>query len=118
MSTVSDFPTSPTPNRLVDLPPEHQRNVIWYEYEDGSIDCNVQPCALKKWQLSYEGLDTTDFDTMMDHFVLARGKVDNFSFTHLRDGLIYSGVTYADFKIGKHPKYWVGMLEITLQKFL
>jgi hypothetical protein len=122
MATVSIYPDpsngGPLINRLVDMPPEHQRNVIKYEYEDGGCDVNVQPCSLKKWQLDYEGLTTAEMQAVLDHFNLAKGRVNTFPFFHARIGVTYAGVSYADLKIGKHPKKWVGMLQVTLQAFI
>lgn len=122
MATVSTYPDptngGPLINRLMDQPVEHQRNVILYEYEDGACDVNVQPCAVKKWQLQYEGLTTAELQTLLDHFNLAKGRVNTFPFTHPRDSITYTGVSYDNFEIGKHPRYWVGMVNVTLQKFL
>lgn len=122
MATVSAFPTPSNGGveylRLTDLPIEHLQNVTKYVMEDGSCEVNVQPCAVQKWQLDYDGLDETQAQTLIAHRDLAKGRVNDFSFFHARDGVNYSGAKYFEFERIKHQKWWSQPIRIVLIKLL
>lgn len=120
MATVSAYPTpnnsGPAINRLTDLPAEFK--VIRYEFDDGGAEVNVMPCGVQRWQLDYEGLSSADAATLLTHFNLAKGRVNDFSFTHPREGVIYTGVKYESFVISDHQKHWALPRKIVLVKFV
>lgn len=117
---AADFPdgtntAGPYALRLFDQPTEYK--VERYEYEDGGVDVNVQPCGLRSWVLVYEGLSESDITTLRTHWNDARGMVEEFNFYHRRDATLYASVKYKEFKIGKHPKKWANSARVVLVQF-
>lgn len=119
MSTIADYPdgigtAGPYISRLMDQPLEFQ--VIRYEYEDGGLDVNVQPCGVRRWILEYEGLSAADVITIRDHFILAKGRVNNFEFYHRRDVATYDNVRYVEFSLPSRQKSWSNVVTVTLER--
>jgi len=113
---VSDFPNSIMQTKLVEPPIIYP--VTRLDYDDGGQDVNVAPCGLKRWLLTYEGLDPADFQTLIDHFNEAQGPVGPFNFTGPRDAVAYTGVTYESLNVPPHPKIWSLNLEIVLRAYV
>lgn len=120
MATISAYPVQaeggPRINRLSDFPIEFQ--TIDYEYDDGGIDVNVQPCGVARWLLEYEGLTAAELQTLVNHYNLAKGPVNDFSFAHPRDGVTYTGVKYEKIEIPRHTKHWALSFKATLWKLM
>ena len=116
--TISDYPTDAVLGAdvltVIDQPIEFQFERVLFE--DGSAAVNVQPCGLQRWQLFYDGLDTTQRQTLMDHYNAAQQSVNDFTFTHPRTDLIYTGVKYESVRIPRHVRQWSLGLEVTLFK--
>lgn len=118
MSTIADYPdgigtAGPYISRLIDQPVEFQ--VVRYEFEDGGLDVNVQPCGVRRWILEYEGLSASDVSTIVTHFNLAKGRVNNFEFYHRRDATTYANVRYADLSLLSRQKSWSNAVTVTLE---
>lgn len=77
-----------------------------FEYEDGGLDVNVQPCGQRRWTLEYAGLSAADVDTLRAHWSLARGTSYEFSFYDRRTGQTFDRVKYESFRLGAHVKQW------------
>ncbi|MFZ9311168.1 MAG: hypothetical protein ACO24O_06680 [Arenimonas sp.] len=78
----------------------------------------MMPCGVQRWQLDYEGLTEDEAQTLLDHFETAKGRVNDFSFTHPREGVIYTGVKYDSFVVNDHTKYWALPRRVVLVKFV
>ena len=117
---AAEYPTpsiaGPTINKLIDQPIQYERTV--YEYEDGGVDVNIQPCGMRRWVLIYEGLSAAEVTTLRTHYDDARGKVETFSFYHSRDATTYTGVQYESFQILKHERYWAKNVRVVLVKLV
>lgn len=77
-----------------------------FEYEDGGLDVNVQPCGQRRWTLEYAGLSAEDVATLRAHWNLARGTSYEFSFYDRRTGQTFDRVKYESFRLGAHVKQW------------
>lgn len=119
MATIADYPdgigtAGPYISRLIDQPVEFQ--VIRYEFEDGGLDVNVQPCGVRRWILEYEGLSASDVSTIITHFNLAKGRTNNFEFYHRRDVATYDNVRYVDLSLPSRQKSWSNAVTVTLER--
>lgn len=119
MATITDYPdgsatAGPYIARLLDQPTEYQSTL--YEFEDGGVDVNIQPCGVKRYVLEYEGISTTDVSTIVTHFNNAKGRVNDFEFYHRREATTYSGVKYVEIKINRRPRSWVANMTVTLER--
>lgn len=119
MATIADYPdgigtAGPYISRLIDQPVEYQ--VMRFEYEDGGMDVNVQPCGVRRWVLEYEGLSASDVSTIVTHFNLAKGRVNNFEFYHRRDLTTYANVRYVSMELPSRQKYWSSPVIVTLER--
>lgn len=117
----ADYPdgvntSGPTISKLLDQPTEFKTTV--FEFEDGGVDVNVQPCGFKKWTLEYDGLTESEITTLRTHFNACKGATTSFNFYHRRDATLYPNVFYVEFKIGRHRKKWSTPVEVTLGSFL
>lgn len=121
MAVVADYPdgvgtAGPTIANLnvipIDYQPEIERN------EDGGVEINVQPCGLRKWELSYEGLSYADFELIRTHINLAKGRVNEFDFYSREEAFTHSGVQYFSVEVPQHQKHWSKGLRVTLCKFI
>ena len=119
MATIVDYPdgvatAGPLITRLMDQPVEFE--ATQYLYEDGGIDVNVQPCGVQRWLVEYEGISVTDVTTLITHFNLAKGRVNDFEFYHRRNVATYAGVKYVELRINRRPRSWVANVSVTLEK--
>lgn len=115
MSNITAYPVSVTINKI--LEPLIEYPVIKYEYDDGGCSTNVQVCGLKRFILTYQGLSSTDFQTIITHFNLAEGLKNYFDFVNPHDSVTYENVFYENLSIGEHVKSWALNLEVTLRTF-
>ena len=116
MATIGAYPTSVYIDTLIDVPVEY--GVERYEFEDGGMEVNVQPCGIRRWELRYTGLSSTDTDTLRTHFNNAKGRTNDFSFTHRRDSTTYTGVKYVSFTLPARVKNWSNEATVILEKLL
>lgn len=121
MATIAAYPTQtvgggPLINTLVRHPVEYP--ITRYEYEDGGVDVNVSPCGLLRWELFYEGLTSAELQTLVDHFNLAKGRVNDFNFYDHHEASTYSGVAYGSFEINDHRHKATLFANVVLLKFL
>lgn len=119
MATIADYPdgigtAGPYISRLIDQPIRYE--VIRYEYEDGGMDVNVQPCGVRRWVLEYEGLSASDVSTIVTHFNLAKGRVNNFEFYHRRDLTAYANVRYMTLELPARARSWSNQVTVTLER--
>ena len=114
MATIGAYPTSVYIDKLIDRAIEYR--VERYEFEDGSLEVNVQPCGIRRWELRYTGLSVTDLNTLRTHYKNAKGRVNDFSFTHRRDATTYTGVKYVSFDIPPRSKNWINEAVVVLEK--
>jgi hypothetical protein len=114
MATIGAYPTSVYIDTLIDRAIEYR--VERYEFEDGSLEVNVQPCGIRRWELRYTGLSVTDLNTLRTHYNDAKGRVNDFSFTHRRDATTYTGVKYVSFDIPARSKNWINEAVVVLEK--
>ena len=120
MATVANFPdeimtAGPYVARLFTYPVEFP--VLHYEFEDGGHDVNVQPCGLRRFELLYEGITAAEVQTLVDHYNLAKGRTNDFSFYHRHLEDTFAGCTYEAFEIQKHPKKWACFVRAVLVRF-
>lgn len=116
MATIGAYPTSVYIDTLIDQPIEYR--VTRYEFEDGGVDVNVQPCGVRRWELRYTGLSVNDLNTLRTHYNNAKGRVNDFSFTHRRDLTTYTGVKYVSFTVPPRQKNWINEATVILEKLL
>ena len=116
MATVSIYPTSIRINKLVEPPIEYPQTR--YEYEDGGQDVNVSPCGLKRFVMTYEGLSSSELNTLNGHYDEAKGRTHTFDFTNPRDSILYTGVSYESFDIQRHEKSWALGLNVVLRVYV
>lgn len=120
MASITAYPSpaasGPRINKMVIPPLEFP--VTRYEYDDGGLDVNVQPCGLQRWILSYEGLTAVELAQIVDHFNLALGRVNDFSWTEPRFGEVFTGTKYESLEIPDHRKKWALLCNVVLWKFL
>jgi hypothetical protein len=119
MATVADYPdgigtAGPYISRLMDQPIEY--NVTRYEFEDGGVDVNMQPCGVKRWVLEYEGLAAADVTTLVNHFNTAKGRVNDFEFYHRRDAQTYGSVKYVSIDLPARARSWSNNVTVILEK--
>lgn len=119
MSTITEYPVpaagGPVINQLIAEPKQYR--VVRYEYEDGAGEVNVPVCGLQRWVLRYQGLSVAETQVLIDHFNLAKGQVNDFTFANPQDSTSYTGVTYEKIEIPAHTKYWAGNVNVTLRLF-
>jgi hypothetical protein len=118
MATIGNYPdgvgtAGPYISRLIDVPIDYA--VTRYEFEDGGVEVNVQPCGIRRWQLDYEGLSTSDLATLTTHFNNAKGRVNDFSFYHRRAATTYSGVKYVSLDLSPRAKNWSNGATVILE---
>lgn len=101
--------------RIVDQPAEY--GYAKYEFEDGSIDVNVQPVGNRRWQLEYTGLSAAEVAVLAGHYNGARGRVTTFRFYHRRDGVIYS-CRYVSMTLPQRERAWSNDVQVVLEALL
>lgn len=120
MATIAAYPTQsiggPLINRLIEHPTEYP--ITRYEYEDGGEDVNISPCGLKRWDLFYDGLTPTELQLLVDHWNLAKGRVNDFNFYDHHANTTYSGMQYGSFEINEHVHKQTLFAQTVLVKFL
>lgn len=120
MGTIAAYPSpsqgGPLINKLIIPPLEY--TVIRYEYDDGGLDVNVQPCGLQRWVLGYEGLTAAELAQIVDHYNLAQGRVNEFNWTDPRTATTFTGVKYESLDIPDHVRKWALGASVVLWKFL
>ena len=116
MANVSAYPHTIGVAKLVKPPMEYPQ--VRYEYDDGGVDVNVSPCGLQRFILTYEGLSSTDAQTILDHYDEAKGKTHTFDFTNPRDSVLYSGVSYESLDVQDHVKSWSLNLNVVLRVYV
>ena len=119
-SIIGDYPdgsnvAGPTISLLIDAPTEHV--VEKYQFDDGGMDVNIQPCGSRQWTLEYDSLTQAEIALLRGHWNLARGKTRGFSFYSRRDATVHSGVRYLNFRIGRHSRNWAVPVTVTLVKY-
>ena len=77
---------------------------------------NVQPCGVQRWLVEYEGISVSDVTTLITHFNLAKGRVNDFEFYHRRNVATYAGVKYVELRINRRPRSWVANVSVTLER--
>lgn len=113
MATVSAFPINVYAETLIEVPIAF--NAERYEFEDGSMEVNVQPCGIARWELRYTGLSAEDLHTLETHYIEAKGRVNDFQFSNRRNGFTYFNVKYVSFEIPARAKRWNNDATIVLE---
>ena len=101
--------------RIVDQPAEY--GYAKYEFEDGSIDVNVQPVGNRRWQLEYTGLSAAEVAVLAGHYNGMRGRVTTFRFYHRRDAVIYS-CRYVSMTLPQRERAWSNDVQVVLEALL
>ena len=104
--------TGPYINRIVDQPLDFGYTL--YEYEDGGVDVNVQPCGAKRIQLDYDGLSAAEVSQLTSHYNAMRGKAATFTFYHRRDEYGYV-CRYVSMTISAHVRNWSNSVQVVLE---
>lgn len=104
--------TGPYINRIVDQPLDFGYTL--YEYEDGGVDVNVQPCGAKRIQLDYDGLSAAEVSQLTSHYNAMRGKAGTFTFYHRRDEYGYT-CRYVSMTISAHVRNWSNSVQVVLE---
>lgn len=120
MATIANYPdgigtAGPTIDRLLDDPIDYQTDT--FRCDDGSVRVNVQPCGREVIVLEYDGLSQAELSIIRDHYNLAKGQVNDFSFYNRRKAQTYAGFRYLSLAIGQHTKNWFVPLRVTLIRF-
>lgn len=118
--TVGNYPdgvntAGPTIANLRVIPVKFE--VDLFPNEDGGVDVNVQPCGNLRFELDYEGLSSSEFSTLINHWSTAKGEVNNFTFYCRRDAATYTGVRYETFEVPQWAKSWSQSLRVVLVKY-
>lgn len=108
------YPASVYISRLIDEPIQYQSTL--YEFEDGSVDVNVQPCGIRRWSLQYEGLTAAEAQTLLNFYNAVRGKSVTFNFYHRRDNVTYTGVRLVSMTFDRRGKAWVNGASVVLER--
>jgi len=108
------YPASVYISRLIDEPIQYQSTL--YEFEDGSVDVNVQPCGIRRWSLQYEGLSAAEAQTLLNFYNAVRGKSVTFNFYHRRDNVTYTGVRLVSMSFDSRSRYWVNGATVVLER--
>lgn len=101
-------------SRLIDQPIEY--GVTKYEFEDGGVAVNVQPCGIRRWILDYDGLSQDEINTLVRHYNAMRGRSSTFEFYHRRDAVLYSNVRYVSMSLPSRTRAWSNQAQVTLEK--
>lgn len=116
MATIANYPVpsagGPVINRLVTQTREFKNDLT--VNDDGTIDVNVQPCGIRRWQLEYDGLSESDAAALDNHFNSANGDANDFSFVNPRDSITYTAVRYEKYEVPRHPRKWALIRRVTL----
>lgn len=121
MATVTQYPdgvavAGPTIDKVIHYPIEYAPDI--FRNEDGGVDVNVQPCGVLRIELVYSGLSYDDWLAIKDHYNLAKGKVNDFSFYSRYNGTTYTGCQYEKIEAPRHRKRWSKELRVTLIKYV
>jgi hypothetical protein len=108
------YPASVYISRLIDEPIQYQSTL--YEFEDGSVDVNVQPCGIRRWSLQYEGLTAAEAQTLLNFYNAVRGRSVTFNFYHRRDNITYTGVRLVSMSFDSRSRYWVNGASVVLER--
>lgn len=100
--------------RLIDQPIQY--GVTTYEFEDGGVAVNVQPCGIRRWVLDYDGLSQDEINTLVRHYNAMRGRSSTFEFYHRRDAVLYNNVRYVSLTLPGRVKAWSNQAQVTLEK--
>ena len=101
--------------RIIDQPAEYGYSK--FEFEDGTIDVNVQPVGNRRWQLEYTGLSAVEVAVLAGHYNGMRGRVTTFRFYHRRDGVIYS-CRYVSMTLPQRERAWSNDVQVVLEALL
>ena len=99
--------------RLMDQPIDYA--VTRYEFEDGGLAVNVQPCGARRWVLEYEGLSAAEITQLRNHYNAMRGRSSTFNFYHRRDQVTYTGVRYVSMTLPAREKAWSNGASVILE---
>jgi hypothetical protein len=99
--------------RLMDQPIDY--GVTQYEFEDGGLAVNVQPCGARRWVLEYEGLSVDEVTQLRNHYNAMRGRSSTFNFYHRRDQVTYTGVRYVSMTLPAREKAWSNGASVILE---
>lgn len=121
MATITQYPdgvdvTGPTIDKVIPYPIDYGPEI--FRNEDGGSDVNVQPCGVLRIDLVYSGLSFNDWNTIKDHYNLAKGKVNEFPFYCRTDDTTYTGMQYEKIEAPRHRKRWSKDLRVTLIKYV
>lgn len=104
--------TGPYINRIIDQPLNFGYTL--YEFEDGGVEVNVQPCGAKRIQLDYDGLSAAEVTQLTSHYNAMRGKAGTFTFYHRRDEYGYV-CRYVSMTISAHVRNWSNSVQVVLE---
>jgi hypothetical protein len=104
--------TGPYIARIIDQPIEYGYTL--YEFEDGGSSVNVQPCGVRRWVLSYEGLTEEELGQLTSHWFAMRGRTSTFYWYHRRDEYAYL-VRYVSMEIPARARRWNNQVTVTLE---
>lgn len=126
---IANFPTAavigvPIYNYYEKLVPQWEEITLESTYTDRGADFNVSAVAPpQQWLIKLLGLNETQAKIVLDHYTLARGRVETFTFVEPRDfpktgaGATLSGVQYDKFEHTRPvEKYWIHSFSILLVK--
>lgn len=108
------YPASVYISRLIDEPIQYQSTL--YEFEDGGVEVNVQPCGIRRWSLQYEGLTAAEAQTLLNFYNAVRGKSVTFNFYHRRDNVTYTGVRLVAMSFDSRSRAWVNGASVVLER--
>lgn len=121
MATITQYPdgvavAGPSIDKVIHYPIEYP--VDTYRNEDGGVDVNVQPCGILRIELYYSCLSLANLTTIRDHYNLAKGRVNDFSFYSRYDATTRTGMVYEKIEVPRHRKHWSKDLKVTLLKYV
>lgn len=108
------YPASVYISRLIDEPIQYQSTL--YEFEDGGVEVNVQPCGIRRWSLQYEGLSAAEAQTLLNFYNAVRGRSVTFNFYHRRDNVTYTGVRLVSMSFDSRSRAWVNGASVVLER--
>ena len=122
---AAQFPTRPNPSfptepagpphvKLRDLPLEYPVTVK--TMKDGGATYGMpNPYAIRRWELTYQGLTAAEAATLVSHFDDAQGPYEGFDFRHPRTDVLYTDCHYDSFE-RDHEKVWINSFTIVIVK--
>ena len=105
----------PQINKLLDLVPQYSTS--FHEFKDLGRSYGLSNTSSSlRWELTYEGLDSTQAGVLDTHYASVKGIYTGFQFRHPRTGTLYTDVHYAEEMEVDHEKTWIQSRKVILTK--